>query len=48
MKEKIAKWYKQGLWTAEMVKDAVGKKFKDGVFTEENYAEIVKEDQHDG
>ena len=26
MKEKIAKWYKQGLWTAQMVQDAVTKK----------------------
>lgn len=26
MKEKIAKWYKQGLWTAKMVQDAVTKK----------------------
>ena len=26
MKEKIAKWYKQGLWTLDMVRNAVGKK----------------------
>ena len=26
MKEKIAKWYKQGLWTSQMVQDAVAKK----------------------
>ena len=26
MKEKIAKWYKQGLWTAKVVQDAVTKK----------------------
>lgn len=26
MKEKIAKWYKQGLWTLEMVRSAVEKK----------------------
>ena len=25
MKEKIALWYAQGLWTAEMVKNAVAK-----------------------
>lgn len=25
MKEKIEKWYKQGLWTKEMVYDAIGK-----------------------
>ena len=37
MKDKIAKWYKQGLWTAEMVKNAVDK----GVITEEEYNEIV-------
>ena len=30
MKERIAKWYKQGLWTAEMVQDAV----KKGILTE--------------
>ena len=29
MKEKIAKWYKQGLWTKTMVKNAV----KKGVLT---------------
>ena len=26
MEEKIEKWYKQGLWTAKMVQDAVAKK----------------------
>ena len=26
MKEKIEKWYKQGLWTAQMVQNAVTKK----------------------
>ncbi len=31
MKERIAKWYKQGLWTADMVQDAVNK----GILTEE-------------
>ena len=25
MKEKIAKWYRQGLWTADMVRNAVAK-----------------------
>lgn len=39
MKDKIAKWYKQGLWTAEMVYQAVEK----GVITEEDYLEIVGE-----
>lgn len=37
MFEKIKKWYKQGLWTAEMVRNAVIK----GVITEEQYEEIV-------
>ena len=32
MFEKIKKWYKQGLWTEKMVRDAVAK----GVITEEN------------
>ena len=40
MKEKIAKWYKQGLWTPEMVKDAVVK----GHITEEKYTEITGKD----
>ena len=39
MKEKIAKWYKQGLWTKTMVKNAV----KKGVLTAGNYTEIVGE-----
>ena len=38
MKEKIAKWFKQGLWTAEMVQDAVTK----GILTAEDAAEILK------
>ena len=37
MKEKIAKWYKQGLWTADMVRNAVTK----GILTEEEAAEIL-------
>lgn len=37
MKEKIAKWYKQGLWTADMVQNAVDK----GVLTEAEAAEIL-------
>lgn len=40
MKDKIAKWYKQGLWTAEMVKNAVAK----GIITEADYKEIVAEE----
>lgn len=37
MKEKIAKWYKQKLWTAAMVKNAAAK----GVLTEAEAAEIL-------
>lgn len=37
MKEKIAKWYKQGLWTAEMVQDAVDR----GFLTADEAAEIL-------
>lgn len=37
MKEKIRKWYKQGLWTADMVRNAVEK----GVLSEEEAAEIL-------
>lgn len=39
MKEKIARWYKQGLWTADMVQNAVAK----GIITEDDLAEIVGE-----
>ncbi len=39
MKEKIKKWYEQGLWTVEMVRNAVIK----GKLTEEEYREIVGE-----
>jgi hypothetical protein len=39
MKEKIAKWYKQGLWTADMVQNAVNK----GILTAEEAAEILGE-----
>lgn len=38
MKDKIARWYAQGLWTAEMVKNAVPK-----LITAEEYEEIVGE-----
>ena len=44
MKEKIAKWYKQGLWTASMVKSAVGRTFNGVLFTEEDYTEITGEE----
>lgn len=37
MKERIAKWYKQGLWTKAMVQSAVDK----GVITADEYAQIV-------
>lgn len=37
MYERIKKWYKQGLWTAEMVENAVSK----GVLTAEQVAEIL-------
>lgn len=40
MKDKIAKWYKQGLWTKDMVRKAVEKK----VITKEDYKEIVGKD----
>lgn len=39
MKEKIAKWYKQGLWTKKMVADAVLK----GILSKEDYNEITEE-----
>lgn len=39
MREKIAKWYKQGLWTNAMVRSAVAK----GVITEEDYLSITGE-----
>lgn len=37
MKEKIAKWYKQGLWDEEKVQNAV----KKGVLTADEAAEIL-------
>lgn len=37
MADKIAKWYKQGLWTEEMVYSA----FIRGVITEEEYKKIT-------
>lgn len=39
MKAKIAKWYKQGLWSTQMVKNAVAK----GVITADDYFEITGE-----
>lgn len=40
MKDKIAKWYKQGLWKKDMVRNAADK----GVISAEDYAEIVGEE----
>lgn len=40
MKDKIVKWYKQGLWTKDMVRKAVEKK----IITKKDYKEIVGED----
>ena len=37
MYKKIKRWYEQGLWTKEMVAQAVAK----GVLTPEQYEEIV-------
>lgn len=37
MKDKIAKWYKQGLWTEKMVLNAVDK----GVLIADEAAEIL-------
>ena len=43
MFEKIKKWYKQGLWTAQMVRNAVEK----GKLTEAEAAEILSSDTKD-
>ena len=37
MYEKIKKWYEQGLWAEEMVKQAVEK----GVITQDEYDELI-------
>lgn len=39
MKEKITKWYHQGLWTKSMVANAV----KKGLISASDYAEITGE-----
>lgn len=39
MKAKIAKWYKQGLWSTAQVANAV----KKGILTPEDYEEITGE-----
>ena len=41
MKEKIAKWYKQGLWSGEMVMNAS----KKGVITEAEANEILGKEE---
>lgn len=40
MKNKIKKWYEQGLWTKDMVKNAVNK----GIITADDYKEITGEE----
>ena len=44
MKTKITKWYKQGLWSAEMVANAV----KKGIITAEDFEDITGETYEDG
>ena len=39
MKEKIARWYAKGLWTAGMVRSAV----KKGILSARDYEEITGE-----
>ena len=39
MYEKIKKWYQQGLWTQEMVANAVIK----GIITQEQYEAIIND-----
>jgi hypothetical protein len=41
MKDKIEKWYKQGLWTEEMVRQAVEK----GVITQTECDEILSTEE---
>lgn len=43
MKEKIARWYAQGLWTADMVRSAV----KKGLLSVQDYEEITGESYAD-
>ena len=40
MKDKIAKWYKQGFWPLAMVRAAADK----GIITPEDFAEITGEE----
>ena len=39
MKDRIAKWYKMGLWTESMVRNAVDK----GIISEDDFVEITGE-----
>jgi len=41
MKEKIAYWYKYGLWSDSMVREAVGKTLNGVEFTAEDYKAIT-------
>ena len=41
MFEKIKKWYKQGLWSADMVQTAADK----GVITKEQASEILNKEE---
>ena len=43
MKEKIARWYAQGLWTADMVRSAV----KKSILSAQDYEEITGESYAD-
>lgn len=43
MKAKIARWYAQGLWTADMVRSAV----KKGILSAQDYEEITGESYAD-
>lgn len=43
MKEQIARWYAQGLWTAGMVRRAV----KNGILSARDYEEITGESYAD-
>lgn len=40
MKDKIAKWYRQGLWTLDKLRDAVEK----GAISADEYTEITGEE----
>ena len=43
MHDKIKRWYQQGLWSAQMVNNAV----KKGVLTAGEAGEILKEAKHE-